>query len=119
MSRKVTIASKELRELLEKRNKLVQEGRKEDAERQRLEESINKKGLELQKIDGKATKLLTKKNIKLERDLDKKVWEEITSAGLEDGKIVIQVSDKFVDYANAIKKAEEEAAQKSEDKEDK
>ena len=71
MERTIKIASKELRELLTERNKIVTEGREQDAERQRLEGELNKKGLSLQKIDGKAAKIIEKKNIELVRFSDR------------------------------------------------
>ena len=115
MSRKITFANKELRELMQKRNKLVMEGRKEDAERQRLEESINKKGLELQKIDGKAKKIMEKKDINLIKE--GKVFEQIVSMGLEGNKVAVQIEDRVEEYVKALyKQMEKPEEEKKEEK---
>lgn len=121
MSREVKIKNIELKKLLEQRNKIVLEGRKQDEERQRLEEEIKKKGLDLQKIDGKATRIIQSKKLELSRDLDNKVWEDITGAGLKNGEIVITIADKFTEYAEAIRKQQAEldkkvSEEKAEDK---
>ena len=119
MSREILLQDIKLKKLLEQRNKIVLEGRKEDDARQKLEDSIKKKGLELQKIDGKATEIIKKKKIELVKDLENKVFEEIIGAGLNKGKIVITIQDKFQEYAEAIKRSEEEKNKPQEEKKDK
>jgi len=116
MSREITFKDIKLKELLEKRNKIVLEGREQDAERQRLEEELKKKGLELQKIDGQATDILKKKNIELTVDPKNKVFEQIMGASLKDGKIVVEIADRVEDYVLALEKQKKELDEKAGDK---
>jgi len=107
--REIQFKDVELEKLLEKRNKIVLAGRKEDEERQKLEESINKRAMELQKIDGKATEILKKKNLELTIDPKNKVFEQMQGAALKDGKIVITIADRVQDFVDALAKQLKEA----------
>ena len=103
MTRQIKFKDMELAKLLEDRNKIVLQGRKDDTKRQQLEERLKKSALELQKIDGKAGEILKTKEIDLKVDPDKKIFEQVMGAKLEGGKIVIDIEDRVETFISALK----------------
>jgi uncharacterized protein YlxW (UPF0749 family) len=76
------------------------EGRKESEEEEKLtkkveeiKRSLNKKAMELQKIDGKAKAIIDKKKIELTKSPD--IFEEIASIGVRGQEIVVSIMDRF------------------------
>lgn len=113
MERKLKISNKELKDLLQQRNKLVLEGRKNNEKKEKLETSINKAAMELQKIDGKAGKIIEKLDLKMEKTMDK--FEMITQIALRDDKIEITIVDRIKELAQQLLKKEDEVKTQKEE----
>ena len=107
--REIKIKDIKLQKLLQERNKIVLAGRKESQkaedmakEIEKIEKSLNKKGLELQKIDGQAKAILDKKNIELTIDKKNHVYEGIETLGLRNGSIVVTIVDRMSEHFDKL-----------------
>lgn len=114
MERKVEINNKELRELLQDRNRIVLDGRKQSKQMEKLQEDLNKNALKAKKIDGKAGKIIDKLGIELERNKTK--FEMITGASLTDEQIELTITDRVQQFVEELERKDKDSKKKKDEK---
>jgi len=109
--REIIIVNKELKDLLQDKAKIVEEGRKLNVDLEKLQEKLNKKAAKIQKYNEKIQPMVREL---LYPQLEE--HEELANIDIKDQKLVVTAYDKIEEFRQNFAESKKKALGSEEDK---